>query len=102
MNNHYDELAEGMPPSFTPRAALQRRLNNRRDIASDFCSSSSKREVASFGSLHGFLLSGGGFTALDVPGAAGTVAVGINDHGDIVGAYTDDNLRVHGFQRTIP
>ena len=75
-------------------------LNNNGDIASDFCNSSSNCEVASFGSLHGFVLSAGNFNSLDVPGAAGTVAFGLNDRGIIVGGYTDANLRVHGFLRS--
>ncbi len=74
-------------------------LNNNGDIASGYCSSSSNCEVASFGSLHGFVLNAGAFTPLDVPGAAGTLAFDVNDRGLIVGGYTDANLRVHGFLR---
>jgi probable HAF family extracellular repeat protein len=39
---------------------------------------------------HGFLLrngAGGAFTRIDVPGAFGSGATGINDHGTIVGLY---------------
>jgi uncharacterized membrane protein len=36
---------------------------------------------------HGFLLSNGVFTTLDYPGATDTVALGINDKGQIVGTY---------------
>jgi len=39
------------------------------------------------GAQHGFLLSGGQFTQIDVPGAVSTVAKGINPAGDIVGDY---------------
>src|SRR5579864_8315012 len=39
------------------------------------------------GMQHGFLLSRGQFTTLDVPGAVSTTAKGINPRGDIVGAY---------------
>jgi probable HAF family extracellular repeat protein len=74
-------------------------LNNNGDIASGYCNSSNC-ELDSVGSLHGFVLSRGGFTSLDVPGAAGTIAFGINDQGAIVGGYTDANLRVHGFLRS--
>ena len=35
---------------------------------------------------HGFLLSGGVFTAIDVPNAAATLAIGINSSGDIAGS----------------
>jgi uncharacterized membrane protein len=75
-------------------------LNNNGDIASGYCNSSTNCEVASFGALQGFLLNAGIFSSLDVPGAAGTLAFGINDRGVIVGGYTDANLRVHGFLRT--
>lgn len=40
------------------------------------------------GMSHGFLLSGGQFTTLDVPGAVSTTARGISPGGDIVGQYT--------------
>jgi uncharacterized membrane protein len=39
------------------------------------------------GMQHGFLLSGGQYTTLDVPGATSTVARGISPSGDIVGSY---------------
>jgi probable HAF family extracellular repeat protein len=37
---------------------------------------------------HGFLLSNGQYTTIDVPGALATIATGINPAGDIVGRYT--------------
>ena len=40
------------------------------------------------GAQHGFLLSRGEFTTIDVPGAVATVARGISPTGDIVGQYT--------------
>ena len=40
------------------------------------------------GGQHGFLLSGGQFTTIDVPKALSTSAAGINPGGDIVGSYT--------------
>lgn len=39
------------------------------------------------GAQHGFLLSGGQFTTIDVPGAVTTIARGIGPGGDIVGEY---------------
>ncbi len=39
------------------------------------------------GVSHGFLLSGGTYTSIDPPGSVGTIAIGINDAGDIVGSY---------------
>jgi uncharacterized membrane protein len=74
-------------------------LNNNGDIASGYCNSSSNCELASFGSLHGFVLRRGTFTSFDVPGAAGTVPFGINDQGVVVGGYLDANLAVHGFTK---
>jgi len=74
-------------------------LNNNGDIASDYCNSSNCG-LDTAGALHGFVLSGGVFTSLDMPGAAATVAFGINDRGVIVGGYIDSNLRVHGLLRT--
>lgn len=46
---------------------------------------------------HGFLLSDGIYTTLDVPGASFTVAQGINNEGKIVGLYFDINGNEHGF-----
>lgn len=71
-------------------------LNNNGEIASGYCNSSNC-DLDSIGSLHGFVLSRGTFTTIDVPGAAGTVPFGINDQGVIVGGYLDPNFRVHGF-----
>ena len=47
---------------------------------------------------HGFLYSGGTFTALDDPlGADGTTAFGINNAGQIVGDYFDASNNLHSF-----
>lgn len=52
---------------------------------------------------HGFILSGGRTTTLDVPGAlngtygAGTQASGINVFGQVVGTYVDADYVTHGF-----
>jgi uncharacterized membrane protein len=71
-------------------------LNNNGDIVTTYCSSSH----CGLDTVHGFVLSGGAFIPLDVPGAAGTVPFAINDQGTVVGGYTDANLSVHGFVRT--
>jgi probable HAF family extracellular repeat protein len=47
--------------------------------------------------VHGFVLSGGSLTLLDVPGSVSTTARGINDAGQIVGTFEDASLRNHGF-----
>jgi probable HAF family extracellular repeat protein len=38
------------------------------------------------------------FKTIDVPGAASTQAFGINERGDVVGAYTDTGGNSHGFR----
>jgi probable HAF family extracellular repeat protein len=47
--------------------------------------------------LRGFLLEDGVFTRIDVPGATETLPQGINDRGQIVGAYADAEGTIHGF-----
>ena len=44
--------------------------------------------------------SGGELTRIRVPGALQTIAFGINDRGDIVGAFTSDGASFHGFLLT--
>lgn len=39
--------------------------------------------------MHGFLLSGGKYTTIDVPGAFATQAAGVNDSSLVVGAFVD-------------
>lgn len=55
--------------------------------------------VDSSGVEHGYELSGGKFTALNVPfaGATGTIAFGINNSDEIVGCWGDSNGNGHGF-----
>jgi probable HAF family extracellular repeat protein len=53
-------------------------INNLGDIVGDFDSPTG---------THGFLLSGGIFTIIDVPGAKASFAIGINDRDEIVGAF---------------
>jgi len=45
----------------------------------------------------GYRLSGGEFTMIDGPDAIGTLAVGINARGDIVGSFTADQVVAHGY-----
>ena len=49
------------------------------------------------GHTHGFVDSGGSFTTIDMPGAAATVATGINDLGEVTGIYYDSAGTPHGF-----
>jgi uncharacterized membrane protein len=76
-------------------------LNDNGDVASTYCSSTPCGVgLNSAGDVHGFLLSGGVFTAIDFPGALITVGFGLNDSDDVVGGYKDSNGRVHGYLRT--
>jgi uncharacterized membrane protein len=54
-------------------------INNRGDIAGYVEDSA--------GNTHGYLLQNGVYTLLDVPGAAYTIAVGLNDSDEVVGLY---------------
>src|SRR5207245_2976935 len=49
------------------------------------------------GTTHGFLLSGGSYSTLDVPGSTLTRALGINASGEIVGDYLDAGGMRHGY-----
>src|SRR5947209_13659886 len=64
-------------------------INNAGQIVGDYADASGG---------HGFLLSGGVFTTIDEPVAAGnaTSAKAINNFGQIVGTY-NDAVGVHGF-----
>ena len=50
-----------------------------------------------FGLPHGFLLSNGNYSHIDVPGARFTLPWKINDAGEIVGYYRDAAHHLHGF-----
>ena len=49
---------------------------------------------------HGFLWTGDRYLPLDVAGSMDTQAYGINDRGQIVGAFVDGEGRRHGFVAT--
>ena len=51
------------------------------------------------GALHGFLWGDGEYETIDVPGAAATGVLGINNRGQMVGFYIDDDGAYHGFVR---
>src|SRR5262245_18335500 len=59
-----------------------RGINNARTVNGDY--------VASDGFVHSFVLSGGTFTEYDVPGTVQTNLLGINDAGDLTGAFDPD------------
>ena len=68
-------------------------INDRGEIVGAYADSSRK--------VHGFLLSNGVYTSIDVQGAAITMARGINSGGDIVGTYQETPSKpggdFHGF-----
>jgi hypothetical protein len=87
-NQHSYTLIAGKFESFDVPAAnkaenqfllLYYGINSEGDIVGTFFD-------ASF-NTHGFLRKGNTYTTIDFPGAASTFASGINDAGDIVGAY---------------
>src|SRR6266849_9031713 len=46
---------------------------------------------------HGFVISGGALTTIDVPGAVGTGTFGINGRREVVGGYFDAGGALHGY-----
>jgi uncharacterized membrane protein len=73
-------------------------INNFGDILSNY-GSSEPCNLGSAGNVHGFVLSGGIYTAIDFPGANASLAFGINDSGLVVGPYADAS-GIHGYLRT--
>jgi uncharacterized membrane protein len=51
------------------------------------------------GAIHGFVWHDGDFKTIDVPGAAATLLLGINNRGQMVGSYIDAAGGYHGFLR---
>ena len=47
---------------------------------------------------YGFVYDGSAYRTISVPGARDTNVFGINNAGDLVGSYTDNNGRSHGFR----
>src|SRR5215472_1386544 len=83
---HYEAIdvpCSAAPPTSCPngiaRQTVASGINPAGDIVGAFADG--------VGRQHGFLLSGGSFTTIDVPGAVATSANGIGPGGDIVGNY---------------
>ena len=66
-------------PNDTVGFTEGRGINNRRTVVGDYATSD--------GNLHGFFLSGGTFTGFDIPGAAFTAVLSINNPGDFTGTF---------------
>jgi uncharacterized membrane protein len=83
------------PPGGQPVSLDNGGINERGDIVGTYCDWALPCLITPVGT-HGFLISGGAFTTIDVPGASATAAIGINARGDVVGSYSDAK-GVHGF-----
>lgn len=83
------------PPGGQPVSLDNGGINERGDIVGTYCDWALPCLLTPTGT-HGFLISGGAFTTIDVPGASATAAIGINARGDVVGSYSDAK-GVHGF-----
>ncbi|HEX9129846.1 MAG TPA: hypothetical protein VF850_11860 [Gemmatimonadaceae bacterium] len=70
-------------------------LNGRGDIVGIYCDGAPPCFIGP--RTHGYVLSGDDFTTIDVPGALGTTAVGINTRGEIVGFSFDASGSGHGY-----
>ena len=83
------------PPSGQPVSLDNGGINERGDVVGTYCDWALPCLLGPTGT-HGFLMSGGVFTTIDVPGASATAAIGINARGDVVGSYADAT-GTHGF-----
>jgi hypothetical protein len=74
-------------------------INARGDMVGTYCATAPGACSIAPTGVHGFLLSGGEMTSIDVPGSVATAVGGINSRGDIVGVYFDAAGGAHGFLR---
>jgi hypothetical protein len=78
------------------------KLNDRRQVVGIYLDADAKPNpdgILPPGVLHGFLWDDGEFDTIDVPGAAATAALGINNRRQVVGSYIDNDGAYHGFVR---
>jgi hypothetical protein len=88
-------LVPGAPTGEAGPSLTAAAINNNGDVAGFYAKSKSVTDA--------FLLRGGQFTTLAVPGASMTQAFGVNDSDEVVGAYTvgsGNNAATHGFTWT--
>ena len=71
-------------------------MNARGDIVGTYCDGAPPCLIGPSDN-HGFLLSDGQLTTIDVAGATATELTAINARGDMVGGYTDAGGKVHSF-----
>jgi len=86
MNNKFDELAKGLAQSVTRPQALKR-----------FGVGLAGMAFTCFGLMDNRAAGAPTYTTIDFPGAVGTLAVDINDLGQIVGRYIDSAGVNHGY-----
>jgi probable HAF family extracellular repeat protein len=86
MNHQFDELTKNLAQSVTRRAALKRFGLGLAGVA-----------LACFNLANVALAEDATFTTIDYPDAVATLAVGINDSGQIVGRYVDSAGIFHGY-----
>jgi len=92
-----DKLSALKLPIENPLASENGDINSRGDVVATYCDESPCTWLSQ--GAHGLLMSrhGHAFTAIDVPGAPSTAAIGLNEHGDLVGGYLDADGVAHGF-----
>jgi hypothetical protein len=89
----YPGAAETAPGWYAMTGAI----NPNGHIVNTYCAAEPCANISS--ETHGFLLIGDVFTAIDVPGAVATLAVGVNSSDWVVGPYLDASGQFHGFLR---
>jgi len=93
VNLNKDKFSSVTDPN-APSASLQATaINNYGQIAGVYTNPGT-------GVTDGFLKTGGKFTDLAVPGATATMALGVNDHDEVVGVYMVAGGDLHGFTWT--
>jgi uncharacterized membrane protein len=79
------------------------KVNDRRQVVGIYLDADAKPNPDGTpppGVLHGFMWDDGDFKTIDVPGAAATAVLGINNRGQMVGSYIDADGAYHGFVRS--
>jgi len=88
-------------PDLTVQCIGLRWINQRGDMVGAFARINSPDQChPPFEEEHAFLLRNGEYTIIDFPGAPSTQPFAINDDGVIVGRYTGQDGRIHGFKAT--
>ena len=89
-----DERTTFALPNGKPLSEDNGGINARGDIVGKYCDVSPCL-IGPAG--HGFMLSNGQVTTIDIPGATGTASYGINAKREVVGGYFNANGALHGY-----